>query len=341
MRFYVVRCIFPLFLIFSACQAQEVSITKKIDGVSYVASRDAVEDNHLQPLLDLGVNYASVMPFAFMRSMEQPQLHFNGERQWYGETYAGAGDFIKLLHTKNIKVMLKPHIWIGRGTFTGDMLLDSEENWQQLEADFERYILLYAKLAEENDVEIYCIGTELFNFVKARTAFWTQLITKVRKIYKGQLTYAENWDKVEENPLWDDLDYIGADAYFPVSDAKTPAISEARTGWKPHKIMLRGLSKKFKKPVLFTEYGYRSVDFSGRQPWLTDRTEGGVNMQGQLNLTEALFDEFWDEPWFAGGFIWKWHHDHESSGGAKNNRFTPQNKPVQEFLKKRFNLKKK
>ncbi|MGB3774991.1 MAG: glycoside hydrolase, partial [Leeuwenhoekiella sp.] len=184
------------------------------------------------------------------------------------------------------------------------------------------------------------IGTELFNFVNARTEFWKQLIGKVKKIYKGQLTYAENWDKVDQNPLWGELDFIGADAYFPVSEEKTPSVAEARAGWKPHKMMLSKLSKELQKPILFTEYGYRSVDFAGRQPWLVDRTEGGVNMQGQLNLTEALFDEFWDEPWFAGGFIWKWHHDHEQSGGAENNRFTPQNKLVQEFLKKRFNLRK-
>ncbi len=340
MKFSFFRIISILFLLFSACQAQEVSVAEKINGVSYVASRDTIEENHLQPLVDLGVNYASVMPFAFMRSIDEPKLFFNSERQWYGETYHGAGQYIQQLHAKNIKVLLKPHIWIGRGTFTGDMLLNSEEDWHQLETDFERYILLYAKLAQEHDVEIYCIGTELFHFVKERTAFWEQLITKVREIYRGQLTYAENWDKVADNPLWVDLDFIGVDAYYPVSEAKTPTVQEAHAGWEPHKTMLRELSEELQKPVLFTEYGYRSVDYAGRQPWLTDRTEGGVNLQGQLNLTEALFDEFWDEPWFAGGFIWKWHHDHETSGGAENNRFTPQNKPVQEFLKKRFNLKK-
>lgn len=329
---------FLIVLLLSACQAQEVSTTPKINGVSYVASRDIVEENHLQPLVDLGVNFAAVMPFAFMRSTEEPRLIFNGEHQWYGETYSGAGDFIQLLHKKNIKVMLKPHIWIGRGTFTGDMLLDSEEDWKQFETDYERYILLYAKLAQENKVAVFCMGTELFNFVNARTVFWEQLIVKVKKIYTGHLTYAENWDKVGANPLWASLDFIGVDAYFPVSEEKTPSVKQARSGWKVHKNKLQELSKDFEKPILFTEYGYRSVDYAGREPWLTDRTAGGVNLQGQLNLTQALFDEFWDEPWFAGGFIWKWHHDHENSGGAENNRFTPQNKPVQEFLKKRFNL---
>ena len=97
--------------------------------------------------------------------------------------------------------------------------------------------------------------------------------------------------------------------------------------------MLRSLSRKFEKTILFTEYGYRSVDYAGREPWKSDRQEGGINMDAQLNLTEALFDEFWQEPWFAGGFVWKWFHDHQRTIELENNRFTPQGKPTEEFLR--------
>jgi hypothetical protein len=58
-----------------------------------------------------------------------------------------------------------------------------------------------------------------------------------------------------------------------------------------------------------------------------------VNMDAQLNATCALFDEFWKEDWFAGGFIWKWFHNYEESGGENDNQFTPQNKPVEEMIR--------
>ncbi len=57
-----------------------------------------------------------------------------------------------------------------------------------------------------------------------------------------------------------------------------------------------------------------------------------VNLEAQSNATEALFQSVWNEPWFAGGYIWKWFVNHEEVGGLKNNQFTPQNKPVQDVL---------
>ena len=63
-----------------------------------------------------------------------------------------------------------------------------------------------------------------------------------------------------------------------------------------------------------------------------------VNMEAQLNATHALFDEFWDEDWFAGGFIWKWFHNHDKAGGDNDNQFTPQNKPVEGIVRKYYGL---
>ena len=66
-----------------------------------------------------------------------------------------------------------------------------------------------------------------------------------------------------------------------------------------------------------------------KEPWRSDRYEDVANLEAQNNATQALFDEFWQEDWFAGGFIWKWFHNYEKSGGENDNQFTPQNKPVE------------
>ncbi len=164
--------------------------------------------------------------------------------------------------------------------------------------------------------------------------YWLQLIKEVRKIYSGKITYAANWNEYKKVKFWKELDYIGVDAYFPLSNKKTPTEKECSLGWKKHKQNLRDISKESNKPVLFTEFGYMSSDSTAMEPWRSDRRK--VNLLGQLNATTAIFDEFWKEDWFAGGFLWKWHPDHEKSGGIKNARFTPQNKPVESLIRTRY-----
>ncbi|MDO5971858.1 glycoside hydrolase [Flavivirga aquimarina] len=332
---------FKLLIVFSVLLLQSCTAqTKKINGISFVSSREAVNESHIKPVVNVNANYAAVMPFGFIRSLDYPDIVFNTSRQWYGETRGGAKQYIEALYKSNIKVMLKPQIWIRRGAFTGFIEMNNEADWELLEKSYSKFILEYAQLAQEMKVEIFCIGTELEKFIENRPDYWHNLIIEVKKLYKGKLTYAANWDEFKRTPFWNDLDYIGVDAYFPVSNSKTPTVAECLEGWKTHKQTILELSNKNNKPILFTEFGYRSVDYSGKEPWKSDRSMISVNMDAQTNTTQALFETFWREDWFSGGFIWKWYHNHEASGGEQNSRFTPQNKPVEDLIKTHYGLHK-
>lgn len=312
------------------------TVPHKVNGVSFVASRDSVIEAQVAALNELGANYAAVMPFAFMRSLDNPELHFDTDRQWFGETVAGTRQYIRMLKSQGIRVMVKPQIWIWRGTFTGTLAMNSEAEWKQLEAGYRDFILRYAQLAEEERVEILCIGTELERFVKERPLFWNDLIAEVREVYGGKLTYAANWDEYSRVPFWNFLDYIGVDAYFPLSEARTPEVEALQTAWQPWKNQLEALSEATGKKIMFTEYGYRSKDFNAVRPWEAERDSVGVNLQAQANAQEAILREFWPEEWFAGGFVWKWFIHFDEAGGSDDNRFTPQNKPAQEILRKYY-----
>lgn len=121
---------------------------------------------------------------------------------------------------------------------------------------------------------------------------------------------------------------------------QTPTIEDSKKGWIKHKKIIEDISNKHDKPVLFTEFGYRSVDYTGKEPWRSERALKGLNLQAQVNTTQALFDTFWEEDWFAGGFIWKWFVNHEKSGGLDNHMYTPQNKPVEAIIKNHYSAKK-
>jgi hypothetical protein len=325
-----------LTIIIQSCSGQ----IEKINGVSFVASRDTITEQHIAPEINVSANYAAIMPFGFIRGTESSEIIYNTNRQWFGESKPGAKQYIESLKKKDIKIMMKPQIWISRGEFTGYLKMTDETGWKALESSYSKFILDFAQLAEDTKSEILCIGTELEQFVMNRPEYWNSLILEIKKVYKGKLTYAANWDEFKRTPFWKALDFIGVDAYFPVSDVKTPSIEECIAGWLKHKAVISGISTKYNKPILFTEFGYRSVDFTGKEPWQSDRNMGDVNLVAQTNATQALFDSFWNENWFAGGFIWKWFHKHDKVGGANNNMFTPQNKPVEAVIKSHYSKHK-
>jgi hypothetical protein len=332
---YIKLLFLPVIFLLQSCNGQE-----KINGVSFVAAGIPVTNEHINPVVDVNANYAAIMPFGFIKDLKNPEIVHNTDRQWFGETRAGAKQYAESLKAKDIKIMIKPHIWVWRGEFTGYIKMETEADWQKLEASYSSFIKEYASLAQEINAEIFCIGTELEQFVANRPEYWNTLILEIKKIYKGKLTYAANWDEYKRTPFWSQLDYIGVDAYFPVSDSKTPTVEECLEGWKAHKTVIKALSNQYKKPVLFTEYGYRSVDFAGKEPWVSDRSMNVVNLEAQNNTTKALFETFWNEEWFAGGFIWKWFIEHDKVGGENNNQFTPQNKPVEKIIKAQFEKQK-
>lgn len=331
MRFTVMLA---LLILAQGCNSQ----TEKINGVSYVAAAEPTHQKQVDPVVALNANYAAIMPFGFIRTLDNPAIIHNTDRQWFGETRDGAQQYIELLKKNNIKIMIKPQIWIWRGEFTGYLKMNSEADWQELEGSYRSFILEYAALAQEMQSDLFCIGTELEQFIIHRPDYWKKLIEEIRQVYKGKLTYAANWDEYKRVPFWNQLDYIGVDAYFPVSENKTPTVEQARLGWQPWKQEMLAVAKKADKKILFTEFGYRSVDYAGKEPWKSDRSMNQVNLEVQNNTYTALFDELWAEDWFAGGFIWKWFTAYDKVGGVDNAQFTPQNKPVEDIIRSYYKI---
>ncbi|MFD0989971.1 glycoside hydrolase [Mariniflexile jejuense] len=324
-----------LCLLMSSCAMSSFK-PEKINGVSFVASRDAINEKHIKPVIAIHANYAAIMPFGFIKELTHPNIQFNTNRQWFGETEAGVKQYVERLKKHAIKIMIKPQIWVWHGEFTGGIKMNSEEDWKLLEESYSKFILENAKVAEAVKAEIFCIGTELESFIDYRPNYWKQLIVEIKKVYKGKLTYAANWNEYDRTPFWNDLDFIGIDAYFPVSDEKTPTLEVLRLGWKAHKPTIKAFYETYKKPILFTEYGYRSVDFSGKAPWKSNLSMNVVNLEAQANATQVLFETFWEEDWFAGGFLWKWFHNYSEVGGVNDSQFTPQNKPVEAIIKAQY-----
>jgi hypothetical protein len=308
-------------------------INKKfIAGVNMEAPAQEIDSTCFTEMKSINAEWVSFIPFAFGRQ-GQANVIFNSGRQWWGERREGIVACIKMAHAQNMKVMLKPQLWLAGGEYCGYFKMDSDVGWQRWEENYKNYILFNAKIAEENNVELLCIGTEMDAAVKYRQHFWSKLIDSVKKTYTGKLTYAANFDCYKNFANWDKLDFIGIDAYFSLSKAKTPSVKELFIAWQPHFEAMQAFEKIYKKPILFTEYGYRNIDKNTYEPWLSNSNSSN-NLVAQQNAYEALYKRFIPEKWFAGGFLWKWHVNHEHITGNTNNDYTPQNKPVEKIIKK-------
>ena len=324
----IILCI-SLILLFSAKVTSQ-----KINGVCFVSPSSKNLFSNFNSLTRINANWIAITPYAFSKKNE-PSVTFNYEHSWWGEQSDGTVFMIKQAKKEGLKVMLKPHIWVMGEGWCGQFDLKTEEEWLIWEKDYAKYILSNASIAQKYNIEMLCIGTEYKIATAKRTVFWENLIRTVRKIYTGKVTYAANWDNYQNISFWQELDYIGVDAYFPLSKTQTPNIKTLNTKWIKEVDLLKSFSTQHHKKIIFTEFGYKSTHFSAWNQWEIEnvKQDGNVNLKAQANAYYSLFNSVWNQQWFEGGFLWKWYADDGKSGGLKNSDYTPQHKPVEKIIK--------
>ena len=281
-------------------------------------------------LKELGTNWISITPFGFQRTPQDATIRWGGSR--FSETDDALKAVTKQAQDLNINVMLKPHLWLRPPAWVGMIEPITEEGWVRWFAAYREFILHYATLAQETGMEALCIGNELSRTTHREKA-WRQLIDDIRAIYDGVLTYGAHADEVWEVPFWDQLDFIGVSAYFELADGPVASRSDLVAAWQPLVSKLGRLSNRWRKPVLFTELGYRSVDFSARYPWKSDDSTP-VNLTLQADAYAAFFEAVWPQPWFGGVYWWKWL-SFPDDGGA-NDDYTPRAKPAEDVIREYY-----
>ena len=320
------------FLGYAAQQGLDHSFNFK--GVNYTAwaaeeYATSASDASLLTLKTIGVNWIAILVTEYMDTKNSTEIYAD---KALTPSESSLIYVVPMAHSQGLNVMLKLHVDPKDGTWRGEIFPADIEAW------FENYqgrVLHYAKLAENLGVELFCLGTELRSLSgKAFRDHWEKLVSAVRGIFTGSLVYAANWDEFQNVCFWDLLDYVGIDAYFPLSSAQTPSVEELLLAWVPWISLIETWQRKVGKPVIFTEVGYRSIDYAAREPW-NWAIEGSYNPAGQANSYHAVFQAFLGKPWFAGLFFWNWQTN-PASGGPGDLGYTPQNKPAQEILRKFF-----
>jgi len=294
----------------------------------------------INDIIKANVEWVAVIPFLYQENERTKVMEIPDPEDGYGRRDSIFIANIHKMRKKGIYVHLKPHLWMNNG-WRSNVTLDSEEEWDKWFQTYRVNMLHYARMAQNTGVELFCVGTELRTSIKKQPAAWRQLITEIKTIYQGKLTYAANWyDEYEHIGFWDQLDYIGIQAYFPLTPNKNPDLETIKKGWEPHIKALESFSNSHDKPILFTEIGYKSEASATIKPWewgnalsvlyrkKSDRTQ-------QLAY-EALFEEVWNLNWFAGVYIWQWDTRSTKANAPKNLDFSPRFKPAENVMAKWF-----
>ncbi|MBD3379303.1 MAG: hypothetical protein GF408_02455 [Candidatus Omnitrophica bacterium] len=290
-------------------------------------------DNSLTKLSEMGVEYISLCVTEYQEKYNSTRIEETDKTP----SSRSVKHVIRKAHDLGMKVMLKPHIDLidkFDGTYwRADIGFATEKDWEEWFEEYEDFIIKYAKIAQRCKVDIFCVGTEL-SFTAQKEDKWREIIAKVKKIYDGKLVYAANWDNFKNIGFWDEMDYVGIDAYFPLSYDPDPSMEDLKKGWEKWKKDIAYWQSQINKPIIFTELGYASTAHAPYSPWKGGYS-GNADPEIQAKCYKAFFDTVWKEPWFAGVYWWKWDTN-TRAGGEHNRQFTPQNKPAQRIIEANY-----
>jgi len=290
-------------------------------------------DRSLENLAATGANWVAIVFFGYQQTYTSTAITRDISRTPSDQEITHA---IATAHNLGLKVTLKPHVDLrhDRDHWRGNIgeAFTEEAQWQAWSTSYGEFINHYAKLAQAHGVEQFCVGTELVGTTH-REAEWREIITGVRERFSGPITYAGNHGTEDVGiAWWDAVDLIGIDAYYVLTDRTDPTVDALKAAWvdKGYVETMAGLAKKYDKPILITEIGYRSADGTIRTPW--DWDDLPLDLQEQADAYEAALAVLWNQSWLAGIYWWNWDVNPQK-GGLEDKDYTPYGKPAERVLR--------
>ena len=225
-----------------------------------------------------------------------------------------------------LRVVLKPVVNVADGAWRGhiaffDWDVPGEPTWTDWFASYTRFIVHYARLAEAEGVEMLCVGCEMVQSDK-RGDQWRGLISAVRAVYTGLVTY--NCDKYQEDRVtwWDAVDVISSSGYYRSGD------------WPRQLDRIESVVQREAKPFLFMEVGCPSREGSAQAPndW---SLPGAASEREQAEYYEDMFAACSRRDWVQGFMLWDWPAQlYSREEAAANTDYCPYGKQASEVLRR-------
>jgi hypothetical protein len=248
------------------------------------------------------------------------------------DTAANLTDFFIYIHAQGMKVLFKPMLDSKDGIWRS--YIEASSEWIE---EYNRFIKYTAEIAENGSVEVLSIGCEMANW-QIHESDVVNLISEVRKIYSGKLTYSANHDSFWYINFWDKLDIIGVDAYFAFTLSYNPTLQDMIEVWDGFYDDMTKLQRRWKKPILFTELGCQNRDGANIAPNDNKFNLNQDEDEFQMYYQSLFESKIWVAPWFKGAYWWIW--DLRQINESTDNGFTPQLSKIQSTLQQYYSTER-
>jgi len=244
-------------------------------------------------------------------------------------------------HGLGMKVMLVPHLWVESGAWRAHIDPGTDAGWRAWAASYARFILHWAEIAEQGSAEMFSVGVELRSWVTThRAPSFLTIIDAVRSSYSGLITYSANWDDLEHTVILGQLDVIGVNAFFPLTQKEDANYADLALGGQRVSADLAELAHEWDKPIVLTEMGYTTRRDPALRPWeWPDKMKNVVlDEHAQAIAYRALLAPLVDSEWCAGFFVWRTYADPHDVSQEAAWGFSPRGKLAEIELRDAFTV---
>lgn len=314
--------ILSAFMLLAGCTPE------RMQGVNLLQSRQvsfeqAPTKASFERLSQLGANTVAVVVF-----LEQEAPGSTSVRKANAVTEAQFRAALRSARQQGLQVLAKPQFLVPE-SWAGEIEFTRDEDWQDWFDAYQSHLLDYARIAREEGASGLVVGTELRR--SEQRPEWRSLITTVRNVFPGTLTYAAHeLEGLKGFQHWDLLDLAGVTLY-PALGAE-PNRASMQSHIERTTSALRAITANMDKPVWIAEIGIQSRAGAQLEPWQWRHTPADAEPAPDL---QADVIDLWlkalDGDWNRGALLWAWSND-PHAGGLKDLDYLLQNKPAENIL---------
>lgn len=292
----------------------------------------------LDEAVRLGATWISLTPFGRVWDLKSTGIDKTFERP-FAENQRDLGRAVRQAHARGLRVLLVPHLWVETGGWRAEIDPGTDEGWRRFAESYRSYVMSWTRLAESARVDMLAVGVELRSWLTTtRAPSFMPILREIRGTYSGLLTYAANWDDVDETVILGELDVIGINAFYPLTDRSNASDSDLERGGLEVSQKVKALAERWHKPVMFNEFGYTARTDPALRPWEwpDHMKEVVVDARAQAAAYRGLLAGMMQTRELVGAFVWRLYSDPNDLSQEAEWGFSPRGRAAELYLRDAF-----